>query len=162
MMILKSLSIVAVLALLAGCAVNSDLPQDPADRLAFVKKITQKAEGAAVRLVPEADVQQVRQLDKGTILRCGNQYRWSGNVRIQLVDGVTGNSARDALARGASKSGFKVSTDKLLSGGTRYELIDPEGVQLLVTAWPEGEAIDIDSGSPCFELPKDFDVPRGF
>lgn len=157
----KSLSLVVLVALFGGCATENALPRDPEDRLTAVRGMTRASEDRAVGLLPARAVERVRQLEEGTILRCGGGYLWSGNVRVQLRPGVNAAAARDRLARAAAKHDFAVDADELLSGGARYELTDPAGVQLLVTAWGD-DAIDIDSASPCFDLPRDFDVPRSF
>ncbi|UBQ03633.1 MULTISPECIES: hypothetical protein [Curtobacterium] len=162
-MIGKTFSLLALAVLLSGCAMKSDLPEDPQQRLEAVKALTQDAENRAVRLLPEGDVEGVRQLDTGTFLRCGGgEYQWSGNVRVQLKPNVVGDDARELLARSAASEGFDVSTDKTSTGKTRNQLLDAEGVQLLVTAQEGGTVIDIDSGSPCFALPDSFGVPREY
>jgi hypothetical protein len=138
---------------------NNNLPNAPEERLASVKAMTQGAENKIVKLLPESDVDDVRQLKEGTILRCGNDYQWTGNVRVELSADVDAGAVRDDIAIDAADQGFTVTADETITGEKRFELIDAQGVQLLLTRWVEGNAIDIDSGSPCFSLPRDFDVP---
>ncbi|XIH17605.1 hypothetical protein C1N75_05455 [Curtobacterium sp. SGAir0571] len=162
-MIIKALSLLASAVLLSGCATKVDLPEDPEQRLAAAKNLTQDAERRVVGFLPSSDVQEVRQVETGTLLRCGRgQYLWSGNVRAHLKPGVLGDDSRDLLARKASSEGFGVSSDTTSTGKIREQLVDSRGVQLLATVQDGGSVVDIDSGSPCFALPDDFDVPREY
>lgn len=159
MMLSKILPVLCAVVLLGGCATKSAVPEDPEDRLTLAKTMTQGAEDTIIELLPESAVENVRQLEEGTILRCGGGYRWTGNVRVELSAGVRAGEVRDDIARDAAGRGFTVDEDKTVTGSKRFELVDARGVQLLLTKWVEGNAIDIDSASPCFALPQDFDVP---
>lgn len=162
-MIIKTVSLVVSAVLLSGCASKINLPEDPEQRLAAAKNLTQDAGRRAVGFLPSSDVQEVRQIEMGTLLRCGRgQYLWSGNVRARLKPGVRGDDSRVLLARKASSEGFDVSSDTTSTGKVREQLVDSRGVQLLVTVQDGGSVVDIDSGSPCFALPDDFDVPREY
>lgn len=155
----KILPVLCAVVLLGGCATKSAVPEDPEDRLTSAKTMTQGAEDTIIELLPESALENVRQLEEGTIPRCGDAYRWTGNVRVELSASVEAGDVRDDIARGAAGRGFTVGEDNTVTGSKRFELVDARGVQLLLTKWVEGNAIDIDSASPCFALPRDFDVP---
>lgn len=157
-------SLIAIVAalLLTGCAVNTGTQGSPERRLLSAKQATQAAERSLLDLIPAGDVESVLQPEDGAVLRCASQYRWSGNVRIKLTSGTAGAEARDALARAASDHGFSVSKEKMLSGDVSYQMIDDNRVQLIVTVRDGGGALNVDSGSPCFDLPNDFDVPLNY
>ncbi|KTR51332.1 hypothetical protein [Curtobacterium oceanosedimentum] len=157
-------TVIAVLAafLLTACAVSSEGHDPPERRLLSAKDTTRAAERSLLDLVPANEVESVQQPDDGAVLQCGSKYQWSGNVRIGLAPGTRATEARDALARAASDHGFSVSKDEMLSGDVRYEMFDDNRVQLIVTVWNDGSALNVDSGSPCFDLPSDFDVPLNY
>lgn len=160
----KTGTLIAIMAalLLTGCAMNPEAQDTPERRLLSAKQATQAAERSLLDLVPANEVESMRQPKDGAVLQCGSKYQWSGNVRIRLAPGTEGVKARDALARAASDHGFSVSKDKMLSGDVRYEMYDDNRVQLIVTVWNDGNDLNVDSGSPCFDLPSDFDVPLNY
>lgn len=162
MTIVKTLSVAAIVILLSGCAMNDHAPKNPQVEISRAKALTQRAELAAVRLLPKSDVKDIKQLSKGTFLRCSEGYQWSGNTRAALIDGVDGATAQKQLAVAAEKRGDDVSEDTVLIGDKRYSITTEQGVLLLVTVWDEGRAIELNSASPCFDLPSDFDRPRTF
>jgi hypothetical protein len=162
MTIVKTLSVAAIVILLGGCAMNDHAPKNPQVEISRAKALTQRAELAAVRLLPKSDVKDIKQLSKGTFLRCASGYQWSGNTRATLNDGVDGATAQKHLALAAEKGGDDVSEDTVLTGDKRYSITTGQGVLLLVTVWDEGRAIELNSASPCFDLPSDFDKPRTF
>lgn len=156
-----ALSIITV-SLLAGCVTTGEVAADPTARIAAAKQMTQSAESKAIELLPDADVERVEQLQRGTFLSCPNGYQWSGAVTARLKRGVVGSAAQRGLVRSAEAHGFTVSQDRLLTGRPRYELIDSAGVQLLVTVFDGGTVIDIDSASPCIRVPDDFRPPAEY
>lgn len=155
---------VAVLALLilTGCAMHNDQPADPDVSIAAAKKITQAAEVKAMRLVPRSDVERVEQLKTGTLLSCSSGWLWSGAIKATLRPGVKGADVQKALAEAAKEHGFTVSRDKLLTGDARYELVDANEVQLLVTVYDNGTLLNVNSASPCISLPDNFRPPADF
>jgi hypothetical protein len=158
----KILGVAAILILLGGCSMNDDAPKSPQVEISRAKALTQRAELAAVGLLPKSDVKDIKQLSKGTFLRCANGYQWSGNTRAALSDGVDGATAQEQLAVAAEKRGDDVSEDNVLTGDKRYSITTAQGVLLLVTVWDGGRALELNSASPCFKLPSDFDRPRTF
>ena len=162
MRIVKTLGFAAILILLGGCAMNDDVPKDPQVEISRAKALTQRAELAAVGLLPKSDVKDIKQLSKGTFLRCSDGYQWSGNTRATLSDGVNGATAQKQLAVAAEKRGDDVREDTVLTGDKRYSITTEQGVLLLVTVWDGGRALELNSASPCFNLPSDFDRPRTF
>ena len=155
-------AVAATLVLLSGCAMNDGAPKDAQVEITRAKALTQRAELAAVGLLPKSDVKDVKQLSKGTFLRCSAGYQWSGNTRVRLSDGVDGATAQKQIAGAAEELGDNVSEDTVLTGDKRYSIVTGQGVLLLVTVWDEGRAIELNSASPCFDLPSDFDKPRTF
>jgi hypothetical protein len=155
-------AVAATLVLLSGCSMKDGAQKHPQGAISRAKALTQRAELAAVRLLPKSDVKDIKQLSKGTFLRCSAGYRWSGNTRARLSDGVDGATAQKQLADAAEKRGDDVSEDTVLAGDKRYSITTDQGVLLLVTVWDEGRAIEVNSASPCFDLPSDFDKPRTF
>ena len=79
-----------------------------------------------------------------------------------MSDGVNGATAQKQLAVAAEKRGDDVSEDTVLAGEKRYAITTEQGVLLLVTVWDGGRALELNSASPCFNLPSDFDRPRTF
>lgn len=159
---MKKLSVagvVIVMALLAGCTMNSDLPRDPGARVSQLKKITQQAELKAIALVPRKEVKEVEQLPTGSFLKCGDGYRWMGGIRAKLETGVDGSETQRALAESAAHEGYSVTEDKVLTGATRFELVDGKGVQLLVTLYENKTLVNVTSASPCAALPDDYQPP---
>jgi len=159
---MKKISVVGVIivmTLLAGCAMNSDLPKDPDARVAQLKKITQQAESKAIALVPRAEVKEIEQLPTGSFLKCGDGYRWMGGIRAKLENGVDGGETQRALAKSAAHEGYSVTEDKVLTGATRFELVDGKGVQLLVTLYENKTLLNVTSASPCAALPGDYQPP---
>ena len=157
-----TVGVVAILILLGGCAMNDNAARGAQFEITRAKALTQRAELAAVGLLPKSDVKDVKQLSRGTFLRCSDGYQWSGNTRATLSDGVDGAAAQKQLAAAAEKRGDDVSEDTVLTGDKRYSITTGQGVLLLVTVWDEGQAIELNSASPCFNLPADFDKPRTF
>ena len=155
-------AVAATLVLLSGCAMNDGAPKDAQVEISRAKALTQRAELAAVWLLPKSDVKKIKQLSKGTFLRCSDGHQWSGNTRAMLSDGMHGATAQKQLAVAAEKRGDDVSEDTVLNGDKRYSITTGQGVLLLVTVWDEGQAIELNSASPCFNLPADFDKPRTF
>ncbi|OII15406.1 hypothetical protein BIU97_14655 [Curtobacterium sp. MCBA15_009] len=150
----------AVGLLLAGCAHADPLPADPDERLAVVKATVQRAELRTIHALPSTQVGSVRQLSTGSFLDCSSGVRWSGNIRATLSEGVDATAAQQRIAETfATRDGYDVSEDPLRRGDVRVQIIDPDGVQLLVTIWDDGTVIDVISGSACFGLPQDFDLP---
>jgi hypothetical protein len=145
---------------MTGCAMNSDLPSDPKDRILFVKTQAQEAENKAARLIPDTARTDVKQIDEGTLLSCSGGRQWSGNIKVQLSDPSTGASVLDDLGREASEHGFTVSRNTTADGAPRLRLVDEHGTTLLAAVWVDGKSIDFDSFSKCFSLPDDF-VPHG-
>ncbi|MCY1694850.1 hypothetical protein [Curtobacterium sp. SL109] len=141
---------------------NDGAPLDAQVEISRAKALTQRTELAAVWLLPKSDVKNIKQLSKGTFLRCSAGYQWSGNTRVTLGDGVDGATAQKQIAVAAKKRGDDVSLDTVLAGGKRYSSTTEQGVLLLVTVWDEGRAIEVNSASPCFDPPSDFDKPRTF
>ncbi len=159
MTILRCVAIAMIVTLLTGCSMKNELPADPQDRIAAAKRMTQKAESRAIALVPAAKLREVDQFDTGAILSCSSGYQWTGGVRAPLRSGVDGEAVQAALASAASDHGFTVTNDKLLTGKTRYKLVDDTGVELLVTMYKRETLVNITSASPCFSLPEGFHPP---
>jgi hypothetical protein len=162
MKVLQWVGVFGLLALLTGCAVRDELPDDPHTRIAQLKKITQAAEERAIGLLPKSLVTETEQLPTGSFLNCSHGYQWSGGVRVKLKDGADADDVQRDFATAAARHGFEVNQDKVLTGRTRYELVDDQGVQLLVTLHAEKTLINVTSASPCVTLPDDFQPPASF
>ncbi|WP_139200705.1 hypothetical protein [Curtobacterium sp. MMLR14_010] len=155
-------AVAATLVLLSGCSMKDGAQKHPQGAISRAKALTQRAELAAVRLLPKSDVKDIKQLSKGTFLGCSDGYQWSGNTRVTLSDGVDGATAQKQIAVAAEKRGDDVSDDTVLTGDKRYSITTGQGVLLLVKVWDGGRALELNSASPCFDLPSDFDRPRTF
>ena len=162
MKVVRGIGAATAVLLLSGCAMASNLPTDPKARIAEAKKITQQAERDVVSLLPEGEVESVDQIQQGSFLSCSGGYQWSGSIRAQLRAGIDAQRAQSRLAEAARARDYKVSDSDLLAGGKQYQVTSNTDVQLFVTVWDAGKAIQIDSASPCFSLPGDFDRPRSY
>ena len=145
---------------LTGCATDTHLPSDPADRILLFKAQAQAAESAVARLIPTAAREEVKQIPEGTVLACSGGRQWSGNTRITLTNPSSGPSVLRDLSSDAAEHGFKVARSTTADGARRIRLVDDHGTTLLTTVWVDGKSIDVDSFSKCFPLPADF-IPHG-
>lgn len=159
MKLVRSIGAAVAVLLMSGCAMASNLPADPRARIAEAKKITQHEERDVVSLLPEREVESVDQIEEGSFLSCSGGYLWSGSIRALLRHGVDAQRAQVRLAEAARAREYNVSDSDLLAGGKQYQLTSNKDVQLFVTVWDAGKAIQIDSASPCFGLPDNYDRP---
>lgn len=146
--------------LLAGCANGHQETERPEVRIAQMKRAAQQAETTVAGFVPAEDSTGIEQLEEGSFLSCPGGFVWSGNTKVSLADGVDGKTAQAAIAEQTADEGYGVHRDRLLRGGTRYEIVTPGGVRLLVTVFPSGRLVDIDSFSPCSSFPNDYEPPE--
>ena len=151
---------VALVIRLTGCAMDSDLPSDPEERILFFKNQAQEAETAAAHLIPTSARGEVKQIRDGTLLACSGGRQWSGNTRITLTDPSTGPAVLRKLSSDAAEHGFTVAHNTTADGAPRTRFVDEHGTTLLATVWVDGKSIDVDSFSKCFPVPPDF-VPHG-
>jgi hypothetical protein len=147
---------------LSGCAMKSDLPTNPHDRVLLVKSRAQAAEMKTAELVPRDVRTDIRQADKGTLLSCSGGRQWSGSTRIQLKKAIDGERVVKQLGKVAPDHGFTVTRSTTPDGAARLRLIDGHGTTVYASTWVDGKSIEVDSFSECFPLPKDFHPERSY
>ncbi|MBF4582002.1 hypothetical protein ITJ54_04900 [Curtobacterium sp. VKM Ac-2865] len=147
---------------LSGCAMKSDLPTNPHDRILLVKSHAQDAEMRAAELVPVDDRTDIKQADKGTLLSCSGGRQWSGNTTIQLKNPANGEQVVEQLGKVAHDHGFTVTRSTTPDGAARLRLIDGHGTSVYASTWVDGRSIEVNSFSECFPLPKDFRPERSY
>ena len=147
---------------LSGCAMKSDLPTNPHDRILLVKSHAQAAEMKAAELVPRDVRTGIRQADKGTLLSCSSGRQWSGSTRIQLKNAIDGERVVKQLVKVAPDHGFTVTRSTTPDGAARLRLIDGHGTTVYASTWVDGRSIKVSSFSECFPLPKDFRPERSY
>jgi len=146
----------------SGCAMKSDLPMNPQDRILLVKSHAQAAEMKTAELVPRDVRADIRQADKGTLLSCAGGRQWSGSTRIQLKKPIDGERVVIQLGKVAPDHGFTVTRSTTPDGAARLRLIDVHGTTVYASAWVDGRSIEVNSFSRCFPLPKDFRPERSY
>jgi hypothetical protein len=147
---------------LTGCAMKSDLPTNPNERILVVKSHAQDAEMKAAELVPVDDRTDIKQADKGTLLSCSGGRQWSGNTTIQLKNPANGEQVVEQLGKVARDHGSTVSRSTTPDGAARLRLIDEHGTTVYASMWVDGRSIEVNSFSECVPLPKDFHPERSY
>lgn len=147
---------------LTGCAIKSNMPTTPHDRILLVKSHAQAAEMKTAELVPFDVRTEVRQAHKGTLLSCSGGRQWTGSTRIQLKNAIDGERVVNQLGKVAPNHGFTVTRSTTPDGAARLRLIDGHGTTVYVSTWVDGRSIEVDSFSECFPLPKGFRPERSY
>ncbi|MBF4591618.1 hypothetical protein [Curtobacterium sp. VKM Ac-1395] len=147
---------------LDGCAMKSDLPTNPDERILVVKSLAQDAEMKTAELVPVDDRTDFKQADKGTLLSCSGGRQWSGNSTIQLENPANGEQVMEQLGKVAPDHGFTVTRSTTHDGAARLRLIDVHGTTVYASTWVDGRSIEVNSCSRCFPLPNYFHPERSY
>jgi hypothetical protein len=147
---------------LSGCALKSDLPTNPYDRVLLVKSHAQAAEMTTAELVPRDVRTDIRQAHKGTLLSCSGGRQWSGSTRIQLKNAIDGERVVKQLGKVAPDHGFTITRSTTPDGAARLRLVDGHGTTVYASTWVDGRSIEVNSFSKCFPLPKSFHPERSY
>jgi hypothetical protein len=162
---MKSTAVLLGLTLIigiTGCAMKSDLPTNPTERILVVKSHAQNAEMKTAELVPVDDRTDIKQADKGTLLSCSGGRQWSGNTTIQLKNPANGEQVVEQLGKVAPDHGFTVTRSTTPDGAARLRLIDEHGTTVYASLWVDGKSVEVNSFSECFTLPDDFRPERSY
>ncbi|WOH17734.1 hypothetical protein IRJ34_15480 [Paenarthrobacter sp. GOM3] len=107
-------------------------------------------------LIPKDAVVSIDQKKKGMLLSCNKtQHNWKGFTTITVAEGTRIEPIVRAIETHYRAKGTKVSADRNLNEDYRIQIDPPApGENYIVSEGLAPNQIDIDSGTPCFTLPK--------
>lgn len=114
-------------------------------------------------LIPEEQVDEIVHKRTGTLLNCGGgQINWHSSSSVSLAAGVDEESVVRAIEEHYQGSRFDVETDIDAAGDYRIQLRSQDSAEGYIVVKDGPGTIRIASGSFCFVLPEDVDLPGDF